>query len=189
MNKIKLLWTSWTASLWFAPSVMVCAAIVLAVATLKIDASISFDLANRFPNLFGAGADGSRAMLSTIAGSIITVAGLTFTLTITALAQASNQYTSRILRNFMSDRVNQRALGFFVGLFVYCLIVLRTIRGGDENKFVPYLSVVAAFLLALVGIGVLIYFFHHIAASIQASNIISAVTNETFKAVDKLFPN
>lgn len=82
---------------------------------------------------------------------MMTVAGVTF-----SLAQASSQYTPRILRNFMSDRANQIVLGTFVGIFVYCLVVLRTIRGGDENLFVPSLSVVFAIFLALVGIGFLI---------------------------------
>jgi uncharacterized membrane protein len=80
-------------------------------------------------------------MLSSIAGSLITVAGLTFSLTVVAMAQASSQYTSRILRNFMRDRSNQFVLDFFVGIFAYCLIVLRTIRGGDEGRFIPSLAV------------------------------------------------
>jgi uncharacterized membrane protein len=37
----------------------------------------------------------------------------------------------------MRDRVTQIVLGVFVGIFAYCLVVLRTIRGGDEGAFVP----------------------------------------------------
>ena len=104
------------------------------------------------------------------------------------LALASSQYTSRILRNFMSDRVTQIVLGVFAGIFTYCLIVLRTIRGGEDGVFVPGLAVSFSVVLAMGGIGVLIFFIHHISASIQAANIIASVADETMLVVDRLFP-
>jgi uncharacterized membrane protein len=127
-------------------------------------------------------------MLSAIAGSMITVAGLTFSLTVVAMAQASSQYTSRVLRNFMRDRRNQFVLGYFVGVFAYCLVVLRAIRGGDEGRFIPSLAAVGGLALAIFSIGVLIFFIHHIAASIQASVVIKTAADETIEAARKLFP-
>ncbi len=127
-------------------------------------------------------------MLSTIAGSMISVVGVTFSMTLVALSMASSQYTSRVLRNFMSSRLTQSVLGIFAGIFTYCLIVLRTIRGGDEGAFVPSLAVFVGFVLAVGGVGVLIYFIHHVASSIQASSIIASVADETLLAIDRLFP-
>ena len=43
-------------------------------------------------------------MLSTIASSMINIAGIVFAITIVALALASTQYIPRILRTFMRDR-------------------------------------------------------------------------------------
>jgi uncharacterized membrane protein len=88
----------------------------------------------------------------------------------------------------MSDRVTQVVLGIFAGIFTYCLIVLRTIRGGDVGGFVPSLSVAFSVVLAIGGIGTLIFFIHHIASSIQASSIIASVAQETLAAMDRLFP-
>jgi uncharacterized membrane protein len=79
-------------------------------------------------------------------------------------------------------------LGVFVGIFAYCLVVLRTIRGGDEGGFVPSLAVMAGLILAFVGITFLIHFIHHISVSIQASSIIATTARETIAAVDHLFP-
>lgn len=188
MHRLTNLWLKLRSSLWFVPTIMVTTAIVLAITFIEFDSWASDDFLRRFPRLFGAGADGSRGMLTAIATSMITVAGLTFSLTITTLALASNQYTSRILRNFMNNRTNQLVLGFFVGLFTYCLVVLRTIRGGDENQFIPSLSVLFGLVLAIIGIGVLIYFIHHIAISIQASYIVSVAADETIEAINRLFP-
>jgi uncharacterized membrane protein len=188
MTKLESLLRDVRASLWFVPALIVMGAIALAARLVELDTHINRELLINYPRLFGAGAAGSRGMLSAIAGSMLTVAGVTFSLTIAALAQASNQYTPRILRNFMRDRANQTVLGVFVGVFAYCMVVLRTIRSGDEGMFVPSLSVVFGMILALVGIGFLIFFIHHIAASIQASNIIASVAGETINVIDHLFP-
>ncbi len=188
MLRLKNLLGELRSSLWFVPALMVAGAGALAVGLIEVDARLNRELLTNFPRLFGAGAEGSRGMLSSIAGSMITVAGVTFSITIVALSLASSQYTPRILRNFMRDRANQTVLGVFVGIFTYCLIVLRTIRGGDENLFVPSLAVLVGVILAVVGIGFLIFFIHHIAASIQASNIIASAAEETIKTIDKLFP-
>jgi uncharacterized membrane protein len=188
MSRFRRWWLDLNSSLWFVPSLMVLAAILAAYGLVHLDDSIGHEWTKKHPLLFGAGADGARGMLSSIAGSMITVAGLIFSLTLSTLAQVSSQYTSRLLRNFMRDRSNQVVMGFFVSIFVYCLAVLRTIRGGDERVFVPSLAVAFGLLLALVSIGMLIFFIHHIASSIQAANVVGGAAEETEKLLDKLFP-
>jgi uncharacterized membrane protein len=187
MNKLRQLWSDLQSSFWFLPSLMVLGSVVLATAMIEADSAWSDRWLAQWPRLFGAGADGARLMLSTLAGSMMTVMGITFSMTLLALALASSQYTSRILRNFMRSRITQVTLGIFAGIFVYCLIVLRTIRGG-EAEFVPSLAVFFAFFMALGGVGVLIFFIHHIASSIQASSIIASIAHETIAAIERLFP-
>jgi uncharacterized membrane protein len=84
-------------------------------------------------------------VLSTIAGSMITIAGVVFSMTLVALSLASSQLGPRLLRNFMRDTRNQVVLGAFIATFVYCLLVLRTIRRAEEVAFVPHLSVTIGF--------------------------------------------
>jgi uncharacterized membrane protein len=181
---VGLVWEMLRSSLWFLPALLLILAIVLALSLMTIDASIDHGgLSETLPRVFGAGAEGSREMLSAIATSMITIAVVAFSITIVALSLASSHSTSRILRNFMRDRANQTVLGTFVGIYVYCLIVLRTVRGGD-SPFVPSFAV----LLAIVGIGCFIFFIHHIAASIQAESIIKSAADETRLAIDRLFP-
>ena len=171
-------------SFWFVPSLIVAGSIALALALIEADATGSQQWMAHWPRLFGANAAGARVILSTIAGSMMTVVGITFSMTLVTLALASSQYSSRILRTFMRDRVTQVVLG----MFTYCLVVLRTIRGGDEGGFVPSVAVLFGVLLAIGGVGILIFFIHHIASSIQASSILASVADETIGAVDRLFP-
>lgn len=189
MNRLRMYWEDLRSSLWFIPTLIVTVAIVLAAGLIEVDMlGNPGRLAERWPRLFGAGAEGSRGMLSAIASSMISVAGVTFSITVVALTLASSQYTSRILRNFMRDRASQVVLGVFVGVFAYCLVVLRTIRSEDEGAFLPELAVLVAVLLAFVAIGFFIFFIHHVAASLQATSIVESVTAETLQAVDRLFP-
>ena len=189
MSRLRVLWQNVNASLWFVPTLMVAGAIGLAFGLVVVDTRIAHAWLLDYPLLFGAGADGARGMLTAIAGSMVTVAALIFSLTLSTLAQVSSQYTSRVLRNFMRDRANQLVLGFFVSIFAYCLIVLRTIRGGDEGGFIPSLAVFMGLVLALTSIGVLIFFIHHMAIAIQASSIIRHATEETQAAITRLFPD
>src|SRR6056297_2148105 len=109
--------------------------------------------------------DGARAILATVAGSMITVAGVTFSLTTLAVSHASSQFGPRLLNNFMHDRGNQITLGTFVATFIYCLLVLRVVRGEDVvamdglavSVFVPQLSLFLAFILTMGSVVVLIY--------------------------------
>lgn len=190
MNKLLHIWSDLRSSFWFVPSLMVAASIGLAVALIQADSAGDNGWLAKWPRLFGAGPEGARQLLSTLSGSMMTVMSITFSMTLVALALASSQYTSRILRNFMRSRITQVTLGIFAGVFVYCLIVLRTIRGGGgETEFVPSVAVFFAFVMALGGVGVLVYFIHHIASSIQASSIIASVAEETMAAVDRMFPD
>ena len=141
-------WIEVRSSLWFVPALLVLVAVGMAFGLVELDVALAEELrAQAWRPLLNAGADGARGMLTAIAGSMITIAGVTFSITIVTMSLASSQYSPRILRNFMRDRANQGVLGVFVGIFTYCLLVLRTIRGSDggPDTFVPLLAVFVAF--------------------------------------------
>ena len=174
------------------PGLLVLLGIGLALGLIQLDLIFADTLRGKtWQPWLNTGAEGARGMLTAIASSMITVAGVAFSITIVTLSLASSQYTPRILRNFMRDQANQVVLGAFVAIFAYCIVVLRTIRGGAEANgggFVPLLAVAFAVLLALLSIGCLVFFIHHVAASIQASSILQDITRETRDAIEHLFP-
>ena len=156
------------------------------MALIEVDSIGSEHWLARWPRLFGGGAAGERLMLSTIAGSMMTVVGITFSMTLMTLMLASNQYTPRILRNFMRDTVTQVVIGMFAGIFTYCLIVLRTIRSGNEGDFVPSLAVFLGLLLAMVRSCCSHSLYSSFRSLIQASSIIASVAEETMLTIDFL---
>lgn len=189
VNRLRELLWAVRGSFWLVPAATVLAGVLAALVLIDADSRLEFDLAERWPRLFGVGAEGSRAMLSAIASSTITVAGVVFSVTMVTLSLAASSYSPRVLRTFMHDRPTQAVFGVFVATFAYCLIVLRTIRGGDEGDgFVPSLAVLGAVVLALTAVAFLVFFIHHVAVAIQASSILARVARETEEAVDELFP-
>lgn len=87
MKRIQHLWRHLWTSLWFLPSLLVLAAVLLAIFLIDLDSRLDAAIWLAWPRLFGAGAAGSRGMLEVIATSMITVAGVVFSITIAALVQ------------------------------------------------------------------------------------------------------
>ncbi|NJR57462.1 MAG: DUF2254 domain-containing protein [Cyanobacteria bacterium CRU_2_1] len=186
--KFSKLWDSLHSSFWFVPTLMVVLAIGLSFLTIAIDQQQETDIIGESGWAYSLGPSGSRAILSAIAGSMVSVATTAFSITIVALQLASSQFGPRLLRNFMQDTGNQVVLGTFISTFVYSLMVLRTINGVEENEFVPHIAVTCGIGLAIASIGVLIYFIHHSASSIQVDQVIKKVGHDLDDAIDRLFP-
>lgn len=175
-------------SYWFLPSLMLLGSALLASGTIALDKDFDPERIEWLGQLvYSGGPDGAREVLGTIASSMITVAGVVFSITIVTLQLASSQFGPRMLSNFMRDRGQQLTLGTFVSTFLYSLLVLRAIRSDDPTT-VPHLSVTVALLLAVASLSVLIYFIHHVATTIQAPNLIAAISDELLRATDVLFP-
>jgi uncharacterized membrane protein len=98
-------------SLWALPTLIVLVAIAAAVALLALDGFAGARLSARWSMVPEISADGARSILGAIAGSMITVAGVVFSITVVVLALAASQYTSRVLNNFLRDRMTQTVLG------------------------------------------------------------------------------
>ena len=134
--------------------------------------------------IFGS-ADAARQILTTLAAAVITVVGVVFSITIVTLTLASTQFGPRMLRNFIRDRGTQFTLGTFVATFVYATLVLISIGpGGGTNTFVPHLSISISVALVTLSMGVLIYFIHHIATSIQLPQVIASIARDLSRAID-----
>lgn len=187
-SPLVLAWAKVRDSLWLVPSCAVLIGGTLAFVAVQIPAP---DTQSRFVWVWisGSGAEGARGVLSVIAGSLITVTGTVFSVTIVALQLASSQFTPRLLRSFLADRVNQVVLGVFIGTFTYTLLILRTIHSEtDVDAFVPQVGVSVALLLLLLSIAALIVFINHSARSIQASVILHRETERTLGLIRELYP-
>jgi uncharacterized membrane protein len=173
-------WHQVVRGLWFLPSLIVVAMIALAVGLVRVDHA--FSPASSW--VFGADAGAARVVLETLAGSLITVAGIVFSVTIVVLQLASSQFSPRVLPNFLGDRVTQVTVGAFVGIFAYCLVALRSVEG----RSVPRLTVTVGSGLGVLAVILLVFFIHHVSTLIQVSQVAGRIAHTTLACLERLYP-
>lgn len=190
MKRFMLFLQNTVISFWFLPAIIIAAAMVAAFVLLDIDQSHSFPINRSLIGLFGGQPDGARQLLGSIAGAVITVISISFSITILALQQLATQYSPRVLRNFTADRGNQVVLGTYLGTFIYSLLVLRMVHAetDDQEAFVPSLSISFAITLTTLCIALLIYFISRISNSLQVERVVQNVHRELMEQLEELFP-
>lgn len=201
MSEVRWLWSRLTGNYWFFPTLFALAATALAFIMLALDRAGFAALLNNQNLIVPARPDGASTMLSVIASSMIGVAATVFSITIAAVAYASGSYGPRLLTNFMQDRGNQLSLATFIGTFVYALVVLRSVRAEDEATtsaqdaaatalpgFVPQLSLLVAFGLMALSVGVLVYFLNHIPDSIRINTVLRGIGQALLDEIADLHP-
>lgn len=176
------------ASFWFIPILMLLFAIGSAIGLIYLDSQIQFSHDGAFRYLLPASVESARSLLTIIAGAMIGIAGTVFSITLVVLTLASSQLGSRLVRNFMYDKLNQVVLGSYVSSFVYCLIILSSLKEIESFQFVPAMSVIVALASAVAGIILLIIFIHHVSMSIQSDKVISDISEAMSKSIRTLFP-
>ncbi|TDW28747.1 DUF2254 domain-containing protein [Cryobacterium psychrophilum] len=178
-------------SFWFLPAVFGISAIALALGLVLLDRTLTDNGVTSAFFLDALSASGSRAILSIIGASMLTVAGTTFSITISVLATTSSTYGPRLVRNFMADRANQFVLSVFTSTFLYALVVLQSVhtRVEDNQSFVPITAVYFAVLLAVLNVAVLVFFIHHIADSVQITTLQRGVKKDLTATINLLYPD
>lgn len=128
----------------------------------------------------------AQAVLSTVAGSMMSVVSVVYSILLVALSLASMQFSTRVLASMLRDRVSQNTLGLFLGTFVYCLLVLRAVHT-EPAPYVPGVALALALVLALSSLVGLVYFIHHTARGIQANHLVNRLATETEAVIDDVF--
>ena len=187
VGRRRVLWDYLAGALWVLPTLSVVGFLVAGAVLSRVEV----DDGSPWSSLaFQGTAEDARSLMIVVSSTMITVTGLVFALTIVALQIASGQYSPRLLRNFMRDRGTQLVLSIFVGAFAYSTAGLYTvgIQGEGQEAFVPRLAVSGSLALALASVGVLIYFIHHLAHSIQIDSIMSHVEREARSVIAEVYP-
>ncbi len=167
------------SSLWFWPAVSAVAGFAIAAVLANIHPTAGSALANL---AWPGDQDSAIAFLQVIAGSVITVTSLTFTLVVVALQLASQQFSPRLLREFTRDLVTQVVLAVLVTTFVVAVTVLR---GLDADEPVPALGMGFVFVVALLSVTALLGFLGHIARLVRVDTMMAAAHRQTREVIEQ----
>lgn len=196
--KLRFLWARLTANYWFYPALFSLLAAMLALALVWLDRSGATASLNDAGWLIPARPSGAADMLTVMAGSMIGVASTVFSITLVAVTFSSGSYGPRLITNFLEDRGNQISLATFIASFVYAIVVLRAVHAPVDPPpessaeamagFVPQLSLLVAYAMMAASVGVLVFFLHHIPASIQINTVLEGIGNRLLTAIRDTYP-
>lgn len=157
------------------PALMMVAGILLALGTTAIDKALG--PAADLPLTLSMSSQSAMWLLSTVAGAMMTTAGVVFSLTVVSLQLASEQFSPRVMRSFIRDRVSQGVIGLLVATFFYCVLILPSLSG-EATDPAPPLSPTVALILTLVTVLGIIVHLDHLSRGLQVGNLARVISTE-----------
>ncbi len=176
-------WDRLRVSFWFAPLVMSILAVLLAWLMYWLDGLIPNEVLESSRFVLSGTPGEVRSSLIGMATSILTTAGVVFTLLTLPLSTVAAQYGSRLLRVFLGDRITQLVLGMFVATFVYCVAAALSIPPFEVEPEAPQLMVTVGLVLMLGTFASIILLIQHISTKLQAPNIAASAGAELREVV------
>ena len=163
------------------PLTFLFAGVVLSQVTLLVDRQLDDE---SLPTFFETTVDSARAILGAIAGGLITAVTLLVSMVLVAVQLASGQLSPRTLRNWLGDRVLQRAVGVVLGTTVFCLLGLRSARQlGDDLSIVPSTTVLVGVVLAVVSLVYVVRAVDQVTTNLQIGTIAQRLTDDTIATI------
>lgn len=170
-------------SFWLVPATFSVSALAAAIGLTALELQLNLPVEGIVPS----GPAGARSLLSSIITAMISFTALVFSITVVALQLASSQYSPRVLRTFLQDRIIQATLGTFVATFLFAMVVLAALPARDDQRL-PELSLAVSIALVLCSSGTFIYYLHHITTVMRVSHIIGSIGAQTRRSIARLPP-
>lgn len=164
-------------NLWFVPLLMSIGAVALFAVTRWLDRTVASEWLPQW--LTPSSTGDAFIVLSALLGAVATALALVFSTSVLTFSIASSQMGPRLIRRFMRDSVTQVTLGSFMATLVFLVMTLASVRSdrvGTDG--VSSVSVVVAVLLALGCFAGLVFYVHHVAATIQAPSVVASVVRD-----------
>ncbi|MGI8984050.1 MAG: DUF2254 domain-containing protein [Acidimicrobiales bacterium] len=182
-------------SLFLVPMAGVLAGIVLGQLSILLDTQLEQGTPGTpdLPLGLTSTVESARAVLTTIAGATVTVAGIAFSVSLLVIQLGSSQYSPRVVHTLFRDPFNKRVMGVVLGTFTYCLVVLRSVRSAIEEggtPVIPNLSVSIGLLLGIAAVLAIVAFINHSAHSMDISVVLGRVSRNAISEIhDQWLPD
>ncbi len=176
------IWARMKVNFLLIPAVMALGAVLLAWSMFWLDGIIPNEVLNTSRFIVSGTVGELRGYLFTMATTVLTTAGVVFTLLTLPLSTIAAQYGSRLLRIFLGDRTTQVVLGMFVATFFYCVTGAMITPPIEIRGDGPQITATIGLYFLIVSFISLIVLIHHTSIMLQAPNI-AAVTGRDLMEV------
>ena len=176
-------WDRMSVNFLFIPGVMALGAVLLAWSMYWLDGQIPNEVLNTSRFVISGSPSELQGYLFSMATTVLTTAGVVFTLLTLPLSTVASQYGSRLIRVFLGDRTTQFALGMFVATFAYCIFSALGIPPAEVEPDGPQITTTMGLYLLIVAFASLILLIQHISTMLQAPNIAATAGVELLEVV------
>ncbi|MGB9177073.1 MAG: DUF2254 domain-containing protein [Methanoregula sp.] len=176
-------WDRIRVNFLFIPGAMALGAVLLAWLMYWLDGQIPNEVLNTSRFIISGNVDELRGYLFNMATTVLTTAGIVFTLLTLPLSTVASQYGSRLLRIFLGDRTTQFVLGMFVATFAYCIFSALGIPPVELQPEGAQITTTVGLYLLIAAFASLILLIQHISMMLQAPNIAAAAGAELQEVV------
>lgn len=173
----KAIKTTISNRLWVPPLIT---GIIGAVAAWFL-AGITLDPTSAFSNFLWPGDTSAAAsMLGFVASSMLTVLTTTVSMTLIVLQVASGSFSHQLLRNYIQSRAIKGIFAVFIGVFVYALVLQRSVSA-EARETAPQLGMTVALLLVFSAIGTFVWYISAVVRMVRVDAIIERVAERATK--------
>lgn len=171
-------------SIGFYPSVLSVSFLILATITVSIEyTSPISQLKEQINVLLVDSEENARTILSTLAGSVISLTVFSFSMVMVVLNTASANLSPRVIPGLITKKSHQLVLGFYLGSIIYAIIMLINIKQMENYVAIPSLGVLISLIFGLISLGLFVYFIHSISKAIQVDNVLNDLFKHTKKEI------
>lgn len=125
----------------------------------------------------------SRSILTTLAGSLLTITTFTFSTILAILSTYASSFTPRVVENFLNMKITMKVLGIYIGGFFYCITTLVLMQDFFEHQ--RLISGTVAIIYSIICIIYFIYFVQSVVQKFQGVNLIYDISLEAQKVIEK----
>ena len=169
------------------PTAVVGAFILLAIGTYALDRGGGGwlqPLGHMLQTHIFTDAEATTQVLSTVAGGMITITSITFSLLLVALQQSAGSMTHAVFDQFLRRYLNQFYAGWFIGITLFTLVTLATVR----PEFNPIFGATLALLFAVSALYVLLLMIYSAIQQMRPSAILESIHDHTLRARERQIP-
>lgn len=173
----------WRTKIYYIPVLYSIYAVIISVFVLVLERYYQPHLIGFLPDIFFTPFNITTTILSTIAGSLLSIITISFSIIMVVLTMYSSQFSPRTLQDFLKSKITLKVLGIFIGGFLYSIITLLFLESNGKTVF---LSAAVGVMIVIFCIIYFVIFINHVAQSIQVNLLIDTLATEILDLVDSV---
>ncbi|MCC3775062.1 DUF2254 domain-containing protein [Streptomyces sp. UNOB3_S3] len=177
---------------WFAPTMGLVGAVLLALGVLELDGLLVRALREQeaYDDIASliAVADDLKTIITTVGSAMLTFIGVVFSISLVALQMASGQMTPRVVRLYVRSRITKCTFTVFLATFLFALMVQAAYESGDDPRTITTVPVISASMcgvLVLLSLALFIAYVNSTLRLMRVSHVIDRIIRESFRVIDR----